>query len=326
MKKDSNKINKLESDSIINNENNNDINVTSPVNTKKSKWSTGTIIVLIVAIALVIGVIFVLKQDMEKQRNQLSSMYGEYEDDEITSIIGEWYAYDKDSEEFIVFHFKNRNQCKIIIEDVTEKCSYRYDDDIIKIYGSEDSYLEYDAEYVEFKYELHSSYLEITIDGESVKFYSSKSKAEKNPSTPEKTENNDNGVDSIDKILKTYSREEFVKICENIDYNSLARTPDNYKGKYIHFKGEVIQVQEDTTEKLAVLRVNTKLSDYDYIENYYEDDTVYVVVYNYDMNNRILEEDIIDMYGIYYGIETYETVLGSSVSIPAMVTLYYSID
>ena len=42
--------------------------------------------------------------------------------------------------------------------------------------------------------------------------------------------------------------------------------------------------------------------------------------------NKILEEDIIDMYGIYYGIETYETVLGSTVSIPAMVTLYYSID
>lgn len=322
--------NKIEESSTISNENNNDINLTEQVVTKKSRWNTGIIIVFIIAIALIIGVVFVLKEDMEKHRNQMSSMYGEYEEEEVTSIIGEWYAYNEEEDELIVFHFKNTNKCKIGVEDELEKCSYTYNDDVITIYEGEDGYLDIYSDYLEVSYSLHSSYLELEYSGNKIKFYPSKSKAKKHPITNDSIESNSGNSekeeDSIDNILNKYSKEDFIKLCENIDYSLLARTPDNYLGKYIHFKGEVIQVQEDPTEKLAVLRVNTKLSDYDYMENYYEDDTVYVIVYNYDMNNRILEEDIIDMYGIYYGIETYETVLGSTVSIPAMVTFYFSID
>lgn len=138
--------------------------------------------------------------------------------------------------------------------------------------------------------------------------------------------------DSEDDLENTYLNllNTYKEICENkykdIDYSNLSRNPEDYKYECIHFKGEVIQVLEDFDTNVAQLRVNTKLSDYQYIENYYIDDTVYVYIYNYNSNDRILEDDIIDLYGISEGILTYESVLGSSISIPSMTALTYSIQ
>ena len=130
-----------------------------------------------------------------------------------------------------------------------------------------------------------------------------------------------------DSLLKLIEMER--EVCEgnykDISYSALSRNPDDYKTECIHFKGEVIQVLEDFDTKQAQLRVNTKLSDYSYIENSYYDDTIYVYVYNYDKNNRILEDDIIDIYGISEGILTYESIMGANISIPSMTALEYEI-
>lgn len=113
---------------------------------------------------------------------------------------------------------------------------------------------------------------------------------------------------------------------EDIAYTTLSRNPNDYESRCIHFKGEVIQSLEEFDSNQTQLRVNTKLSDYTYIDNSYTDDTIYVYVYNYDRNNRILENDIIDIYGIYNGIITYESIFGEKISIPSMIALEYNID
>ncbi|MBR6690093.1 MAG: DUF4190 domain-containing protein [Bacilli bacterium] len=142
----------------------------------------------------------------------------------------------------------------------------------------------------------------------------------------------DDDYDLEDELEKSYMNllNTYKESCENqykdIDYSKLSRNPDDYKYECIHFKGEVIQVLEDFDTNVAQLRVNTKLTDYEYIDNYYIDDTIYVYVYDYDSNDRILEDDIINLYGISEGILTYESVLGSSISIPSMTALSYSIE
>ena len=49
-------------------------------------------------------------------------------------------------------------------------------------------------------------------------------------------------------------------------------------------------------------------------------------IYDYDSNNRLLEDDIIDVNGIYGGIVTYESVIGANVSVPSMTAMEYTIQ
>lgn len=54
----------------------------------------------------------------------------------------------------------------------------------------------------------------------------------------------------------------------------------------------------------------------------YYDDTVYVTYDGYGSEERILEDDIVTFYGEYKGLKTYETVMGSSVTIPHVEAKY----
>lgn len=61
------------------------------------------------------------------------------------------------------------------------------------------------------------------------------------------------------------------------------------------------------------------------MDEYSYDDTVYVTYTTKDSDSRVLEDDIITMYGELDGIETYTSVLGSSVSIPKFNAKYVEI-
>jgi len=119
-----------------------------------------------------------------------------------------------------------------------------------------------------------------------------------------------------DKQKKQY----LINNCSEYTYKQIARNPDKYKGKYAKLTGEVVQTLEYTDE--TILRVNITLDDYGFYS-----DTVYVV-YNKSNsgNGRILEEDIITMYGILDGLESYESVLGSQVNIPKINAYYININ
>lgn len=115
------------------------------------------------------------------------------------------------------------------------------------------------------------------------------------------------------------ARTRYKSLCESYNYKSIARDPEKYKGKYAKFTGEVSQVLESGTR--VVLRVNVTRGEYDIWT-----DTMYVeYLKNSADESRILEDDIVTIYGQLDGIETYTAVLGNEISIPRIDAMYIDI-
>lgn len=93
-----------------------------------------------------------------------------------------------------------------------------------------------------------------------------------------------------------------------ITFNQLARNPDDYLLKKVKFTGAVIQVIEgDGTTTQIRLAVN---SDYDKI-----------ILVEYDssiVSSRILDDDIITVYGQSFGLISYQSTLGGTITIPSV--------
>lgn len=100
-------------------------------------------------------------------------------------------------------------------------------------------------------------------------------------------------------------------------YTELARDPNTYVGKNAKFTGKVIQVSEGLGS--TVMRVDVTQGKYSW------DDTLYVTYTPKDGESRILEDDIITIYGEMQPLKTYTTVMGASVSIPAIDAKYIEI-
>jgi len=92
-----------------------------------------------------------------------------------------------------------------------------------------------------------------------------------------------------------------------ITYDQLARTPDDFKGQKVKFSGKVLQVVEDSGYNVIRLAVN---SDYD---------KVILCVYSPQITSgRILEDDIITIYGTSEGTTSYQSTLGGTITIPSV--------
>lgn len=117
------------------------------------------------------------------------------------------------------------------------------------------------------------------------------------------------------------SKEEYIALCSEISYDDIARNPDSYKGEYFSFTGEVIQVMEQGN--YVNLRVN--VTPETILDTTYYTDTIFVVASLPDGGDRILEEDIITVYGVCKGLHTYTTVLGAEMSIPRIDAGYWDI-
>lgn len=122
-------------------------------------------------------------------------------------------------------------------------------------------------------------------------------------------------------------RSTYIAKCTTIDYNSLARNPNQYKGQNFVFTGEVIQViNNERNSNQTALRVNVTPKKYTYSnETYYEDTILVYYKYSSSSESRILEKDIVTIYGQSTGTYTYESVLGSSVTVPSITAMYVDI-
>lgn len=115
--------------------------------------------------------------------------------------------------------------------------------------------------------------------------------------------------------------EQYKAQCEYYYYSDISRNPGSYDGCYAWFTGEVIQVQQQELlgRLYYTLRVNVTKGSYSY------SDTVYVS-YDTDIDDaRILEDDIVTMYGQLTGEKTYTTVMGNSITIPSFSAEYIDI-
>jgi ribosomal protein L37E len=103
----------------------------------------------------------------------------------------------------------------------------------------------------------------------------------------------------------------------NITYSNLMRNPDTYKNNIVYFRGKVDQVQQGFGDNNYILRISTKENTF----LGYSDDEVYV---NYN-GNRLLEGDIIDLWGNFVDLKTYTAVLGNDITIPEINALHVEI-
>lgn len=115
------------------------------------------------------------------------------------------------------------------------------------------------------------------------------------------------------------TEEEFKASChEGYDYKTLARDPKTYIDSPATFRGKVIQVLE--SNGITALRVDVTQDGYGYW-----DDTMYVIYVPKEGEARILEDDIITIYGTMQDLKSYESVMGSTVTIPQIYAKYIEI-
>lgn len=112
---------------------------------------------------------------------------------------------------------------------------------------------------------------------------------------------------SIEEIKKTS--------IQDLSYDELMRDNEDYIGETVYYQGEVAQVNNIASDEY-VLRVNVTKGEYGMWEN-----DVWI---NYQ-GERILKEDIIDLWGKIEGIKKYTTVLGSTRSIPELNALHLEV-
>jgi len=116
------------------------------------------------------------------------------------------------------------------------------------------------------------------------------------------------------------SKEEYIGKCSIYDYEEISRYPDNYKGKYAKFSGEVFQVLYDEKYVDIILNMgyNEKIKDYQTVHvSYTKED---------EKEARILENDKITVYGQLDGIYKYESVRGDEISIPLVEVKYITLN
>ncbi len=89
-------------------------------------------------------------------------------------------------------------------------------------------------------------------------------------------------------------------------YTQIARDPSSFEGVKMSFKGKVLQDQ-DVGQGIRVMRLAADSSYDNVILVTYESDIIPV---------KILEDDIVTIYGECLGEQTYTTVMGAAVTIP----------
>ena len=114
---------------------------------------------------------------------------------------------------------------------------------------------------------------------------------------------------------------DFKSSCDTYTYEQIARNPEKFKGTNVKLTGEVIQAIYGSTS--VDLRVNiTKEGTY---STYYTD-TIYVVYYPETGEDKILEDDIITIYGTSQGDYTYTSAIGTPVTLPLIYGKYITIE
>ena len=126
----------------------------------------------------------------------------------------------------------------------------------------------------------------------------------------------------ISTISYALTEDAYKQLCQTYSYKEIARYPDTYDGKQAQFTGEVIQVMENSFlgDITYTLRVDVTPTSYGYT------DTIYVTYDAPEGAARLLEYDIVTMYGTLRGTVTYETILGASVTIPSFDAAYITIQ
>ncbi len=111
------------------------------------------------------------------------------------------------------------------------------------------------------------------------------------------------------------TEEEYMAECSSYDYETISRYPNDYIGQKAVFLGKVVQVQESGNR--MVIRLNVTAGEYGMWK-----DTIYIDYTKSSDDPRILEDDIISVFGELNGIKTYTSTMDVSISIPHIKAKY----
>ncbi len=132
--------------------------------------------------------------------------------------------------------------------------------------------------------------------------------------------------DSTNSITSSFDLESSLPSSENkeidineysteITYDELARNPEKNKRKKIILSGTIIQVIEGKDYSQYRLAVD---DNYDHI--------VFIEIPKSLLSSRILENDIIKIYGQSYGTIDYESTLSGNITVPAITVDKFEIS
>ena len=135
-----------------------------------------------------------------------------------------------------------------------------------------------------------------------------------------KKENSKSEQKNNKKIEKTTDpKTAFKNACKTYNYKKIARNPNKYIDKKMKFTGKVVQVSEGWFNTVTI-RLNVTKNKYGFY-----DDTVYCTYTYKEGESKILEDDIITVWGTCKGDTTYTSVLGASITIPKLEIEYFKI-
>jgi len=121
-----------------------------------------------------------------------------------------------------------------------------------------------------------------------------------------------NGNTSTSKKLSV-PKDEYITLCQTYTYDEIARNPDTYKGKPSRFTGKVKQVIE--SGKNITLRIS--------IGEYYLTDIIWVdYIKSNENETRILDDDMVTVFGDLNGLKSYKATLGNTITIPWLKAYY----
>lgn len=161
------------------------------------------------------------------------------------------------------------------------------------------------------------------IDGES-----DSPNAVNQPSNKETKETTEKETEPETEPETVDEKAEYIASADTFEYKDLERNPDEHKGKIAKFTGQVIQVSEGFGKNVSY-RVNINKNPEYSEDSFLEDewiDTIYVSYKRAEGESRVLEDDIITIYGELNGMETYTSVMAGRISIPSIKAKYIEIE
>ena len=127
--------------------------------------------------------------------------------------------------------------------------------------------------------------------------------------------------DSKTSVPAFTSEKDYKEECIVISYEEIARNPNKHKFKKAVFRGYVYQVLEDGKD----VRMRVAVTQESLLGLW--SDIIYVDYHKASANeSRILEGDIITMYGELKGLYTYESILETTVTVPHLTARFIDIE
>ena len=107
---------------------------------------------------------------------------------------------------------------------------------------------------------------------------------------------------------KNISESDFKAQCQDLDFNTINKNADKYKGEKYKVSGKIIQIMEDNNGGQIRLATDGSYSD--------------VVYVTYEGTNNFVEDDYVTVYGYCDGDYSYTSTIGASITLPKIDAKY----